>query len=83
MGYSMRLELTLVSSINDHWSVKLVTQGSLFLFPGVCLLWFALPGFDILYVYSCVCVCVCVGVGVVFGFTNGFFVSVSWGDLWF
>ena len=27
MGYSMRLELTLVSSINDRWLVKLVYIG--------------------------------------------------------
>ena len=47
MGYSMRLELTLVSSINDLWLVRLFIFGSLSLFPGVCLVWSALPVFDI------------------------------------
>ena len=61
MGYSMRLEFTLVSSINDLWLVRLIyIYGSLFLFPGVCLLWTALPFFDIWYAYSCVRVCMCV-----------------------
>ena len=41
MGYLMRLELTLVSSINDPWSVRLVYIGV------VVLLWSALPVFDI------------------------------------
>ena len=43
MGYSMRLELTLVSSLNDLWLVRWVYIGLLFLLPGVCLLWSALP----------------------------------------
>ena len=65
MGFSMRLKLTLVSSINDFWLVRLVYIGvvvrfSWSVFTLVCftrLIW---------YVYSCVCVCVCVGVGVFF-----------------
>ena len=47
MGCSMKLELTLVFSINDLQLVKLFYTGSLFLFPGVCLLWSALPVFGI------------------------------------
>ena len=52
MGYSVRLEFTLVSSINDSCLVRLIYMGSLFLFPGVCLHWSALPVFDIyIYIY--------------------------------
>ena len=47
MGCSIRFELTLVSSINDPWLVKLVYIGVVFLFPVMCLLWSALPVFDI------------------------------------
>ena len=58
--YSMRLELTLVSSINDSWLVKLVYIGVVI--PLSCsvftLVWFIRLWY--LYVYSCVCVCVCV-----------------------
>ncbi len=60
IGYSMRLELTLVSSLNDLQLVRWVLCGLFPLFPRVCLLWSALPVFYISYVYSCVCVCVCV-----------------------
>ena len=47
MGYLMRLELTLVSSINDPSLVRLIYIGVVVLFSGVCLLWSALPVFDI------------------------------------
>ena len=48
MGYSMKLELTLVSNLNDF---QLVWVGfiwrSFSLFPRVCLFWSALLLFDI------------------------------------
>ena len=47
VGYSMKLELTLVSSINDPWLVNFVYIGVVVLFSGVCLLWSFLPVFDI------------------------------------
>ena len=54
MEYSMRLELTLVSSINDLWLVKLVYIGVV-----VPLSWsvFTLFCFCIyIYIYVCVCI---------------------------
>ena len=48
MGYSMRLELTLVSSLNDFQYVWAGFIWRLFsLFPRVHLLWSTLPRFDI------------------------------------
>ena len=58
MGYSMRLDLTLVSSVNDSWSVKLVYIGVVVPLSWSVFVWSASPVFDIWYVYSCVCVCV-------------------------
>ena len=47
MVYLMRLELTLVSSINDLWVGQVGLYRGRCPFPGVCLLWSALPVFDI------------------------------------
>ena len=55
----MRFKLTSVSSINYSSLVRFVYIGVFVLFPGVCLLWSALPFFDI-FIFVCVCVCVCV-----------------------
>ena len=47
MGYSMRLELTPVFSINDSCLVEFVFIGGFVPLLGVCLLWSSLPFFDI------------------------------------
>ena len=77
VGFSMRLELILVASLNDLWLVSRVYIRSFSLFRGKGLLWSSLPVFDILDICSCVyvyvCVRACIGVGVVLGFNKSFF----------
>ena len=63
MGYLMRLELTLVSSLNDLCLVKLVYKRVIL--PLECVYFGLLYPSSIFDVYSCVCVCVC--------FANSFF----------
>ena len=70
MRYSMRLELTLVSGLNDPWLVRRVYIGilcvSLCLGELLCvvLCGFKFTGssfsFFFVYVYRCLCICVCV-----------------------
>ena len=80
----MRLELTLVSCINDVRLVRLVYAGARFpSFPKCvysCLLYLSLI-FDMFIV---VCICVCIEFGVVLAFTYIFFfvcVSVYLGEI--
>ena len=84
MGYSMRLELTCVCSLNDFLLVIGLCSGHpLFFFECVYLnLLYSSLIFDMFF--RCVCVCVCVCVGVILDFTNSYFyhvcVSVCLGD---
>ena len=71
MGYSMRLELTLVSSLNNLWLVRQVYIGVILPLSKSVLHWSAF--IPIWYVYSCVCMCTRTGIGVILGFTNSFF----------
>ena len=72
MVYSMRLGLTLVSSLNDLWLVGGWRYSPFF--PRVCLLWSVLPFFIFdMFIVVCASVCVCSGLVVVLGFTNSFF----------
>ena len=63
-GFSMRLELTLVSSINDPWLVRLVFIGVVVLLSWSVFKIYPYSFFGptttiFMYIYICVCVCVC------------------------
>ena len=75
MGYSMRVEISHVCSLNDCQLVMGLYKGHpLFILECVYLsLLYPLLIFDM---FCCCCVCVCVCVGVVLDFTNRYFSSV-------
>ena len=74
MGYSMRLELNLVSSLNDFQSVLYRSYSSFFLEGVYFGLLYSSLIFD-MFIVVCMCVCACVSVGVVWGFANNYFSS--------
>ena len=76
MGYLMRLELTLVCSLNDFQLVMGLCRGHLLFFLECVYLSLLYPSLIGFCVCVCVCVCVCARVGVVLGFTNSYFSSV-------
>ena len=77
MGYSMRLELTRVCSLNYFQLLMSLYRSHPLFFLECVYLSLLYPSFIFdMFLSLCVCVCVCVCVGVVLDFTNSYFSSV-------